>query len=550
LHETSSLAIQSKIELPPTKHFVLGRSELADKQASDTRNTAFKLVSELILPPLADVNDRGAIVVVLWDDAGTDISVGVDVNTDVTSNHNAIYEIHVDSSNLVRGKWLLRSKLFDNDGVCSNLHASVMASCGGRIRDISLYNFVNTGLDSATFKKIVILPKSQPPLSRFNTDRRPAVYTIIGTMQVFVEYTVIGEDGPATVCAVDLEFEFSHFRTADRRGSQSLCLVNHPVQHTVNENNMTIFSLVQDNILRKKNILMSTTASDTLLLISTGSRQIQQLFAIIDASLGTQRLMFTVVRRDDIALDLLFLTNNKQRYTEYSRFDYNTIAAFVGSQFHDAAKTVHNRNDPTNRIVYTIKESTMAMTSQIDGFIREYTVMLSSAADMNDFTKQVQPSTSAVTFPAPLRFQMSAGSGIAQTVKVSLTEVCDYMNCKVCRTRRLKAACEAAQRCAVVNYVETVVNPNNILCVTGSLIKEVLEVCVSNADAMWFGTVEIAPSILKLAKVSGTRDVILLESVSNVFTVALFETKDIYAALSAVLPSFAFSVYVAISGKK
>ena len=558
LHETSSLAIMSKILLPPTKHFVLGRTELAEKQMSDDGNARFKLVSELFLPPLDDINDRGTILMVLWDE--TRAEVGTDAGSDTDSNHNAIFEVHVDSTDTVHGSWVLRSRLLDNDGVCANLHASVMASCGGRIGDISLYNFVNTGLDSATLKKIVVLPKSQPALNRFATDQRAVVYTVLGLLQVFVEYTVLGEEGPPTTCTVDLELTMSRHRGASRRQRgmaerSSNCVVHHPVHDAVNEKNITVFSLLQHRILQNKELLFSSTSKDTVLLISTSNRKIHRLHALIDSSMGLPRLMFTVGREDTIMLDPLFIGNNKQRYTEYSRFDYKTIGAFIGTQFHDAAYTRQNRDLPENRMVYTVKESTMTMTSQIDGFIREYTISLPSAADMATFKNSITTDVASLKLAmpsevAPLRFQMDGGSGIAQTLKISVAEVCDYMNCKACRTRRLKSACEAAQRCAVVNCVGTVLNPNNVLCVVGSLVKEVLEVYTSNVDAMWFGMVEIAMSILKLAKVSGSKDVILLESVSNVFTIAVCETKDIYAALSAVVPSFVFSVYVAIAGKK
>jgi len=558
LHQTSSLAIMSKILLPPTQHLVLGRTELADKQMSDTSNARFKLVSEIILPPLDDINDRGTILMVLWDE--TRAEAGTDARSDTDSNHNAIFEVHVDSTDTVHASWVLRSRLVDNDGACANLHASVMASCGGRIGDISLYNFVNTGLDSATLKKIVVLPKSQPALDSFATDRRPVVYTVLGLLQVFVEYTVLGEEGPATMCTVDLELTLSRYRSIANRQRGMLertskCVVHHPVRDAVQEQNVTVYSLLQDRILQKKELLFSSTTKNTVLLISTSNRKMQQLHALMDSSMGSPRLIFTVGREDNIMLDPLFIGNNKQRYTEYSRFDYNTIGAFIGTQFHDAAYTLQNRDLPENRMIYTVKESTMGMTSQIDGFIREYTISLPSAADMATFKNSLATNVPMLNVAvssevASLRFQMDAGSGIAQTLKISVAEVCDYMNCKACRTRRLKAACEAAQRCAIVNCVGTVLNPNNVLCVAGSLVKEVLEVYTSNVDAMWFGTVEIAMSILKLAKVSGSKDVILLESVSNVFTIAVCETKDIYATLSAVVPSFVFSVYVAIAGKK
>ena len=560
LHETTSLAIMSKIVLPATRHFVLSRSELIDKQKKDTGSSHFKLVSELILPPLDDVNDRGALVVVLWDDAATGADDD-DSSSTSTSNHNAIFEIFVDSLDTVHAAWLLRSKQINNDRVCANLHASVMASCGGRIADISMYNFVNTGLDSATFKKIAILPKKQPAQTPQESDTRTVVYTIIGLLQVFVEYSMPGDDGPTTMCTVDLEFTWPQYRSARGQDSRlaldadvATCHVNHPIDTAVNVNNMTVFSLLNNRVLRQKEVLLSTTELGTLVLISSSQLKLQTLKAVMDDSSGTQRLMFTVVHTDDITLDSLFLTNNKQRHTTYSRFDYNTIGAFVGTQLHDAAHSKNPKPTPGNRIVYTVKECSMSMTSQIQGFIREYVISLSSATDMTVFKYRGDSAdgSGAASDPdsSPLRFEMGAGTGIATTMEVEVAEVCDYMNCKACRTRQLKSLCEGAQRCAIVNCVGTVLNPNNVLCVAGSLVKEVLEVYLSNVDAMWFGLVEIAMSIMKLAKVSGSKDVIMLESVSNVMNVALCETKDIYAALSAVVPSFVFSVYVAVAGKK
>jgi len=186
---------------------VLSRTELMDKQSANINNARFTLVSELLVPPLDNVNDRGALAVVLWDDAGAATD---DVNA---GKHNAIFEAFVDSSNTVHAAWLMHSKLIDNESVCANLHASVMASCGGRISDISLYNFDNSGLDSVMIKKITILPKQQPAQQPNQSDKRPVVYTIIGLLQVFVEYTVLCDDGPPTMCAVDLEFTRPQYRS-------------------------------------------------------------------------------------------------------------------------------------------------------------------------------------------------------------------------------------------------------------------------------------------------------------------------------------------------
>ena len=91
LDETAALAVIAKIVLPVTKDFVLSRSELADKKQL-TGYGEFQLVSELFLPPLSDIDDRGGLVAV-WDNAGTD--------TGVKHNNNGIFEIFVNSQDTV-----------------------------------------------------------------------------------------------------------------------------------------------------------------------------------------------------------------------------------------------------------------------------------------------------------------------------------------------------------------------------------------------------------------------------------------------------------------
>jgi hypothetical protein len=173
---------------------------------------------------------------------------------------------------------------------------------------------------------------------------------------VFVEYSTPGDDGPTTMCTVDLEFTWPQYRSARTRGNRlvaqrvdaTTCHVNHPIETAVNKNNMTVFSLLNNRVLRQREVLLSTTEMGTLVLISTSALKLQTLKAVIDDSSGTPRLMFTVVHRDDVTLDPLFVTNNKQRHTTYSRFDYNTIGAFVGTQLHDAAHSMKHRNGRRN----------------------------------------------------------------------------------------------------------------------------------------------------------------------------------------------------------
>jgi len=505
-------------------------------------------VSELFLPPLSDTDDRGGLVAVVWDHVGA--------GTGVKNNNNGIFEIFVDSQDTVHESWLIHSANINSNLVCANLHASIMASCGREITNIAQYNFVNTEFASATFKKIVILPKKQPPQNEYDPDKRPVVYTILGLLQIFVEYTSLAEDdAPTTLCQVDLELTWvqrRQHRTSDR---ENVCRVHHPLHDAANAENVTIFSLLSDRILDQREIVLSSSPRDTLLLMTTQkgqeSQKIQTLAAFVNSSSGLARLMFRVVHRDRIALDQGFVASNQHRLVEYSEYQDDPIATYTGIILHDAACSRDNRDQEDNLIVYTIKQSNLAMTSNIENFIKEYVVTLPDRGEMQEYKARENGITATLDADQDtISFGMRAGSGFGKTTKVTVAEVCDYMNCKACSTRRLKAACNAAQKCALVNCVGTVINPNNVLCVAGSLVKEIHEVYLTNVDVMWFSLVETTMSMLHLSKVSGAKNVIYLESVSNIVNSALCETKDIYAGLSAIFPSLVFSIYVAAVGKK
>jgi len=307
LDQTTSMVVLSKIVLPATKHFVFTHDEITSKQQAEPRHK-FHLVSEILLPPLADTDDRGALVLVVWDNSG---------DFDTGNNNNAIFEVFVDSMDTAHDSWLLHSRDVNSNRVCANLHASVMASCNGRITDVAQYNFVNTESTSATFRKIAILPKKQPPPGIYDPDKRPVAYTIIGLLDIFVEYTSTSEPPVASTCKVELELTWVQRRRFAAANGAPACLVHQPVHEAVNAENMTIFSLLGSRIVRNREILLSTSPQDTLLLITTRGaerqelQEVQQLAAIFDHSTGSPRLMFTIVRVDKMALDPGFVTANQ-----------------------------------------------------------------------------------------------------------------------------------------------------------------------------------------------------------------------------------------------
>ena len=543
LDETTSMAILSKIVLTGTEHFVLSRPELTEK-FTIRQDETIKLVSEIFMPPLADINDRGALVVVVWDNQGS-FAGG--------NNNNAIFEVFVDSTDTVHHTWLLYSRDVNSNSVCANLHTSIMSSCNGAITDISQYNFINKDATSSSFKKLTILPKKQPPHTLYDTSKPHAVYTIIGLLNIFVEYTSNDELIPTSTCKVELEFTFVQRRRFTSSNDVPACLVHNPAHDGTNNQNITVFSLFNDRILRRQELLLTTSSLNTILLISTQNFLSQQtqdvlrLEAILDYTTGAPRLMFTIVRKDQITLDPAFVYANQQRFDEYSVFRTGSVSKYVGLILHDAAGA-SNQMSVGNLIVYTIKQSSTSMTTGSEGFIKEFAISLSTPVDMQKFQRYADNKDTQITKTGELTFEMRVGTGFAKTIDVHIEEKCDYMNCKACSTTRLRASCEAAQKCAVVNCVGTVINPNNVLCVAGSLVKEIHEVYLTNIDAVWFGLVETSMSVLKLSKISGSRNVIYLESVSNLVNNALCETKDIYAALSAILPAFVFSIYVAVVG--
>ena len=189
------MVVLSKILLSATKHFVFTSDEMMSKEQAEPGHE-FHLVSEILLPPLADTDDRGALVLVVWDNNG---------DFDTGNNNNAIFEVFVDTMDTVHDTWLLHSRDVNSNRVCANLHASIMTSCNGRISDVAQYNFVNIKLVSATFKKITILPKKQPTPGIYDTDNRPVACTIIGLLDSFVEYTSNSEPPVASTCKVELE---------------------------------------------------------------------------------------------------------------------------------------------------------------------------------------------------------------------------------------------------------------------------------------------------------------------------------------------------------
>jgi len=137
---------------------------------------------------------------------------------------------------------------------------------------------------------------------------------------------------------------------------------------------------------------------------------------------------------------------------------------------------------------------------------------------------------------------LALGFSAPETVTVSTD--CNYMQCEDCRTDELQALCFVAQRCALQRCVGTVINPTNLFCSVGILLRE---------SAMYDGAEEgVLYSMLVEALLTAVREwqgggagsrVIYVQSLSNLYTTLMCDIKNVLAALSALLPSFYATMY-------
>ena len=101
--------------------------------------------------------------------------------------------------------------------------------------------------------------------------------------------------------------------------------------------------------------------------------------------------------------------------------------------------------------------------SNTENWVSQYTFSLQTNAIARSFKDGNELSTAE-------EFKVVWSTGIAVTLGVKIQEDCNYMSCQSCQGRKLKNFCSMAQKCAIVNCVGTVVNPNNVFCVMGTMV--------------------------------------------------------------------------------
>jgi hypothetical protein len=143
--------------------------------------------------------------------------------------------------------------------------------------------------------------------------------------------------------------------------------------------------------------------------------------------------------------------------------------------------------------------------------------------------------------PGQLLLQ-ALGFSAPETVTVSTD--CNYMQCEDCRTDELQALCFVAQRCALQRCVGTVINPTNLFCSVGILLRESAMYDGAEEGVLYSMVVEaLLTAVREWQRGGGGTRVIYVQSLSNLYTTLMCDIKNVLAALAALLPSFYATMY-------
>jgi len=542
---TASIELTSSVELPGTGDFRF--SQTYGESMSGSEHTEL-LLNEIFLPPLDSDNNLGTLVLVYWEEntavrdqqGNTPESASVRAQLAKT---NTILELYVDTFATVHTTVLMRSNMVTSDETCGYLSFSIKTMCN--LPDNSFVYVDDRQGRRPYIKKIAILPKQQPAADEFG--QHGVVYTIIGVLTLHIDnYASSSQDiASDTTGQCEAQVEFVIARTHKNGVLAHRCDITPWVRD--NPQHISVYQLLLREISNDKQILLTTSANDVMLVSTLNENSPQTVKRLVASRLSGDGdpVVFTIHNEYNIELQAEFVRHSRFRQSVYSWHSTYIPPTFLGTILRVNTEIQDETAGSVGvheLVMFTMMQSNLRFTSESNNFIREYAVTLQDTAAVQAYYN-VSAGTGGL-----VQFKMAVGSGITQILQVKIEEKCDYMNCKGCRSRSLKSACQAAQTCATVNCVGTVINPNNILCVMGSLMKETSELYTSNADAAWFAVVELTMSVMRLAKVTGQKDVVYVESISNFIQNGFCETKDILAIFSAVMPSLIFSIYVAASG--
>ena len=470
------------------------------------------LVQEIFLVPMA-THTQGALVMVY---------------SEKDSDVNSVLEIVVDSGGAVHTNVIFKSDAIKSNFDCGGFSASIITNCQPAVNPEVPYMFVESATDPPMFRKIVILPGEHPYSERSSSI---VPYTILAVYDTYIEHIVLGDDTQRLICHAKLEMRILRTEDINDETSRSKICETYPARVARQED--TITHLLTKIIGPGKNNAIVGQGRGVFIAHSTGLQRIEFVF--------DNSTLLTFKRTQLYSLNTK--ASGVSKFLNYAaRTSLYTTSRVSTSMY--AGILLRSDTNVDGSIVFTLMECDNTQMSNTENWVSQYTFSLQTNAIARGFKDGNELSTAE-------EFKVVWSTGIAVTLGVKIQENCNYMSCQSCQGRKLKNFCSMAQKCAIVNCVGTVVNPNNVFCVMGTMVKEYREILLYEGNAIWFAAVEVGLSIMRIAEVNTrNRQPIDLEGISNILNTKMCESKDLLAVASAFLPALVMTIYTSVIGNK
>lgn len=463
-------------------------------------NTVF----EMWFAPLGELTPDGLTAVLVFS-----------ATTGTNSDDTGLYEVRTSNTGVVSARWLVRAK--STVSVYTRCTGIVFASGLETVHEPSAVYPVN-------FEKFVMVPlEGAPQPAAVNTGYRMfgrlsasglSIYGVSTGFRAMVEITVRYADAQVQCRAAP--FDTSHEMSLAR-------------------------------------YLAYGTARRTMYMDTLG--RLLSIGKVFDLGRNKFSLEYHNIVTDSAAEVLSFSVEVVQNFTagrsfkdlyklaENRRYLYSRGTRMDPHAHTSTLLTVHDidNEDADARRVFSVLESSASKCPNIASWIKEITVSAGSPGHAKAMRGELSGAK-------PI-----GGSALVAVTSVSVSDdmyaevkhTCDYMDCVGCSTLALQRSCYQAQRCAVTNCVGTPVNTNNVMCVVGSVMSNVL--AISDMQEEWMLGVELMMGIVRkwILKDSG---VLHVEGFSSILVQEMCEFKDLLATLSAVIPSLYYTIYAGVLG--
>ena len=142
-----------------------------------------------------------------------------------------------------------------------------------------------------------------------------------------------------------------------------------------------------------------------------------------------------------------------------------------------------------------------------------------------------------------LEYTIQEDDALTLVEEQEMEQHCNFMNCFACTDSVLQQRCYAAQNCAIARCVSTTVNHENLFCIGGGLIKETVDIVVSDVTSAYLGAVEVYIGVFSLAQNRIRGKSIDIQALSEFATGRFCELKDLTVQVSAIIPATISTIY-------